>query len=498
MTGIKDYLKSLLECYMSGSKTHYVTGVTPVISRQGGYIGGLLQRDDVGDAFLNTVSVAEVISSTNGRSHPNVCQHDVYPGVARPGYVLIPDHAVQLRTEEVVGTSGRRYTSVIGYDDYSSFAKGYWYTPTSSYDVRLYDLNMFEEAEKTSYTRLLAGGKSSLDVVASLVRSAFEMKDITTLPTDVRGLLAYAKKVGARDGASLSDLASAYLFYTYGISPTISDVKTLVGRLKSTYSKEVMPKLQKLQANVRSGKIGAYLKLREKLRIPPKSDLSINGLPSDLFVKSPQMFTRTWDNGAWVGEPHHLQVIRWIQSSFPALIGIRPLSGVTFAWFAVKQIMESGSGDLSSLILEATKLFQVSWEIFPLSFVIDWFFSVGDTFERVQNVWESFLLGLDPTFGIWTSKSFTWQVGIPEVKVLLPNVDYTLEPVSTDGITYYRLVVRGTYVFRPELPIFMENTGWKHYERHPIDYGAYDLLMPTLRVQLNASKLISLLAMFGG
>lgn len=254
-----------------------------------------------------------------------------------------------------VSDNTRRYKPCVHERD--DFDGGYYYMPRtcgSSYcaeqefkEIRIPGKPTIPTLDYTSAVNELcrdAAGAMPLGVNA--VVNAIEFASLKTLvPSLLKGLKSVVKhKLGRR---SVKDLAGSHLAYSFGLAPTIADLRAFF-----SIRSEVEKRVRQLMA-----RNGRTIRLTKRVA-PVKSTETVAGIWSS---QSEYYITRKglWDittSGAVSAD---------VTSFF-----VNDPSAMCKLW--------------SSALGLSTPL-QSIWEIVPFSFVIDWFIPIGETFQRVED-----------------------------------------------------------------------------------------------------------------
>lgn len=291
-------------------------------------------------------------------------------------------------------------------------AEVYWGSwPSATVNGSITDL---ENSKLDAYNRLRA---LRPDPHGNWLQSVCELKDSKQTLSQVLQFLNWAKTTMGRKtriprkgfgplsaASRLADVAGAYLWYQFGVEPTVSDVRKFLkelseGRLKC-YGTLHNPKTV--------AKKGEVLVCRFSNR--PKQ----NQILAAMFGGS----RKTDGEGLLHLNRNTRTYVTW---PFLGLTDARPsygkklyVRGVTSGcYFArVKQdVTISGIDDLKRRWSWNCPSFRTMWELVPFSFLVDWVVDVGSTIERLEKRYctQSFMSYLGPVWVCEKTETITYM-----------------------------------------------------------------------------------------
>jgi len=263
------------------------------------------------------------------------------------------------------------------------------------------------------------------------LQAACELKDSKQTLGQVLQFLSWSRKVLGRKvripkkgprvlsaASRLADFASAYLWYQFGVEPTVSDVR-------------------KFLAELSKGRLKCYGTVRNPRTVAKKGEVLVcrySNRPKPTQILD-EMFGRTRKT-VGTGALHLSRNTRaYVTWPFKGLTDVQPsygqklvVQGVTSGcYFArVREDIElSGVEDLKRRWSWNCPSFRTLWELVPFSFLVDWFVDVGKTIERLEKRYctESFLSYLGPVWVTEKTETITYMPivsGKAELSLLTP------------------------------------------------------------------------------
>jgi hypothetical protein len=258
-------------------------------------------------------------------------------------------------------------------------------TPAGWESISL-DQAQWENARYDGYNRLIHLRPSRH---MNALRAAMELKDTKQTMTQLTSFMAWAKKSLGKKvkiGKSgvlrplsaamrIADVASAYLWYQFGVAPTVSDIKQFLrqvseGKLRVKGTK---PKIVN-QGTVVRAVYGVDAKSSDILSLMyPNSAGSVS--------------VSVWRELPWLGSTRF--TTEMIPDGVPDPLACRSvrvagkLKGMYFA--KVKRTFEiSGIDQLKDRWSWNCPTFRTLWDLLPFSFLIDWLVDVGGYIEKLE------------------------------------------------------------------------------------------------------------------
>lgn len=331
------------------------------------------------------------------------------------------------------------------------------------------DMARLENSKLDAYNRLRA---LRPDPHGNWLQAACELKDSKQTLSGVLQFLNWAKQaIGhktriprkgfapLRAASRLADVAGAYLWYKFGVEPTVSDVRKFLTELSN-------------------GRLKCYGTLRNPKTVAKKGEVMVcrySNRPSQSQILD-EMFGRSRKTDGQ-GVLHLSRNTRTYATwPFKGLTDAQPSYGrklyvqrvTSGCYFArVKQDIElSGIDDLKRRWSWNCPSFRTIWELVPFSFLVDWVVDVGSTIERLEKRYctESFLSYLGP---VWVTE-------------------------KTETITYMPIVSGSAVVSLRSLPSSVYDGGWLNLQWHA-DYSYYAQKKTTsfTRRQLGAAPAVA-------
>lgn len=268
----------------------------------------------------------------------------------------------------------------------------YWKWPLKTIG---YDQQSYELARSDAYTRLIHLRSEMGGQHMNVARSVMELKDTKeTLGPLVKFMRWVKSRIGtrvsiakpfakrARTVLTLKDTvaacASAYLWYQFGVEPTVSDVKQFIRelsqgklRVRGYRDKQTIPKGHVVRARFRCApRIGQIY----ELMYPDRSAWG-GSIDVDPYL-----------GHSWPGE----ESITWPPTSQIATralashrVDVSEISGVYFAQLK-KSVSIDGLGKLRKRWEWSCPSFKTLWDLLPFSFLVDWVIDVGSIIERLE------------------------------------------------------------------------------------------------------------------
>lgn len=381
-------------------------------------------------------------------------------------------------------------------------------------------------------------GDDELDAVDfNAFRSVAELKDFKLGRQSAKSFVKWMKGPGRGFKGTLASAASAYLMFQFAVKPTESDIRLL---LKHTRQELIgcrrglfqiathLDLFNDGEVTIRKGLSSVY---RLKNAIPPEGlDIPLDRI-ADMGLGLNEMFTTTTDLNltfTW-----HRSV-PWIEDSavyvgtslavspfgYPAAeqlddetvngyfvrhgprYGLDDSRAFLFQRWANAEIRKAiDPSDVFNLV-ETLKLPKNAWELFPLSFVVDWIFNTGSVVRSLQSLLSKAASRLSPSSATWVSMPSRLILYVPEYrlekKVTLIGPQLIAAPGSEP--LYSQLLTgfeRGFVQTRHVLTgVKAYDTKVRSYIRGPKGLPDYwHVLAPKFQVNLDTGKCVSLLAM---
>lgn len=267
----------------------------------------------------------------------------------------------------------------------------YWKWPIRSIS---YDQKACELAQSNAYTRLIHL-RSALDGRhMNVARSALELKDTRQTVGQLMSFMYWVKsRIGTRVSIAkpfakrvnkvltvkdtVAACASAYLWYRFGVEPTVADVKQFIRelsqgklRVRGYNNPLIIPKGQTVRARFRCApRIG---QIRELMY--PDTHAWVGAIDIDPYLghEQPSVESITWPPSAQ------------ISGNFAAhRVDVSEISGVYFAKLK-KSVKIDGLSQLRKRWEWSCPSFKTLWDLLPFSFLVDWVVDVGSIIERLE------------------------------------------------------------------------------------------------------------------
>jgi len=322
----------------------------------------------------------------------NYCLHNTECTFAPGGQPAILCSYINLRQKYRRSFPGGGAPEVIPHAYDSEMACwNYWKWPirTIGYDQQTYELSKTD-----AYTRLIHLRSELSGRHMNVARSVMELKDTKETLGPLMTFMKWVKSnIGKRVPIAkpflrkaskvltlkdtVATCASAYLWYRFGVEPTVSDVKQFVKELSQGklsvrgYSNPlVIPKGRTIRA---------------RFRCVPR-----NGLISKLMYPDKTAWVGTMDIDPYLGHSYPgEETITWppsalISSNFEAhRVDVSEIAGVYFAKLK-KSVQIDGLSRLRKRWEWSCPSFKTLWDLLPFSFLVDWLIDVGSIIERLE------------------------------------------------------------------------------------------------------------------
>jgi hypothetical protein len=228
----------------------------------------------------------------------------------------------------------------------------------------------------------------------NVARSALELKDSKQTVGQLMSFMRWVKsRIGTRVSIAkpfakmarkvltvkdtVAACASAYLWYQFGVEPTVADVKQFIRelsqgklRVRGYNNPLVIPKGQTVRA---------------RFRCAPRA-----GQIRELMYPDTRAWTGTIDVDPYLGHSWPSEEsITWppsaqISGDFAAhRVDVSEISGVYFAKLK-KSVKIDGLSQLRKRWEWSCPSFKTLWDLLPFSFLVDWVVDVGSIIERLE------------------------------------------------------------------------------------------------------------------
>lgn len=267
----------------------------------------------------------------------------------------------------------------------------YWKWPVKTTG---YDNSEYELAKHDAYTRLMHIRSAMGERHMNVARSAMELKDTKQTLGQLMTFMYWVKsRIGTRVSIAkpftrkvqkiltMKDTvvacASAYLWYRFGVEPTVADVRRFIkelsqGKLRVRGYKNpiIIPKGQTVRARYRCApRLGQIYEL-----MYPDRHAWTGSLEIDPYLG------HTWPGEETITWPPSAQ----ITGDFPAhRVDVSEISGVYFAKLK-KSITIDGLSEMRKRWEWSCPSFSTLWDLVPFSFLVDWVVDVGAFIERLE------------------------------------------------------------------------------------------------------------------
>lgn len=227
--------------------------------------------------------------------------------------------------------------------------------------------------------------------------------------------------------SSLADCASAYLWYKFGVEPTITDV-------------------QKFRRDISNGRLRVKGSLETKTHVAKKGDVIIErwSTARPLSEIATAMFDMSSDR---LGACHDSATVRdYKLLNGESRIGV-PLSGPARGWRPAHRVIErhtrgcyfaqvrediviDGLADLRRRFGWDSPALTTLWEITPFSFLVDWIVDVGSFIERLEKryLYEDYSRNLGP---LWGTEELREDVYVPSLQQFDVSFSHLRRPTDT-------------------------------------------------------------------
>lgn len=362
---------------------------------------------------------------------------------------------------------------------------------------------------KTAYISAMTGQRVG-ESLANAVLQTLELKDWPDTIKMVFDLVSFLRKPRAQKLRRLKrltskDVASSYLAYTYGVEPTIPQIKFFLKEFKKGLE-EARTSLTRLATNARQAADNASLRKRSDATVSSQATLlnrdSLDRPPdvwreANMDWSEPIVIDRVYSAASgWQDPPHHEVFLRRLEERCHTFCAAVPNELKYYSTFDAYQLIQADLftdviGQIVGLIQPMSNI----WAIFPLSFVVDWFVNMEGALQRLDMLVASAKVP-KPIDGVWYSARFIPWVGtsLPYSLVLEPEVIPTFGVVDGEE-RIVALTVRQTYnlIGDEDSCKMHELIDGLWYDRHPVrDVSEWELLLPNIQVNLNFSKVLSL------
>lgn len=400
-----------------------------------------------------------------------------------------------------------------------------------------------------------------LDDAFVAVRSLCELRDLPKTYTSLRDFFTWLAKAfrggKLRAFSTLAQAASLYLAYKFGIEPTAQDVGLLVVE-SADYALKAHRSLQKLVESLVSGpknKVWVHLRQRVGGRIPEHIQAELSAPPwsnqgvSFEFRNVEALDGKSYRFGSWLAYEQLGGLTGRLlddngEWAFDAEDGkITPCDGeesvedylvsranlcrllhttnyyqsIVFAKAELERALHFGWDTSITSWLDWAQPLKTSWELFPLSFITDWFLTTNQVAQAVQNL-ASLKIGDALVDEVWHSTRSIIYAAL-EIPTLTFTSSFERKPwtddipeTAPDGTVlryhpywkyYHDIAVAGEYTrsvdvsvgltITSQRPHRLDKTQIMRYERGRItDYSSATL--PRVRLSINRGKLLSLAA----
>lgn len=259
-----------------------------------------------------------------------------------------------------------------------------------------YDDGELLAAKTDAYSRLCA---LTPQQHMNALQSVLELKDTKQTLGGLLKLIEWAKKHSGRvlrKGpiakrinllATAGSIASAYLWYQFGVEPTASDVSRFIREL-SQGKLQVRGKMKTKRLIYRKGQVlKAFYSVKPKATQVADAMFGNSSSPSNVSKNG----CCTWSGKAHVVLPNGTT---WIQAPYddgsynPSIyrgrtVMTRERKGCYFAQ-VLSDVELTGWEELQRRLAWNCPLATTMWELVPFSFLIDWVIDVGDAIRRLE------------------------------------------------------------------------------------------------------------------
>lgn len=341
-------------------------------------------------SYLNAI-----IWDGNGRDHPHYCTHHrqqlLQSGVATGTFN-------EYRIKATSSNPSSAYLDSVLAHNVEFACSG---STRKSYSVS------DDEVRRRINDAVISLASSPIDRAMNLPRAILELKDTKQTCRSARKLFQYVRrypKVGWI-GATVAQVANAYLAWQFGIKPTIADVETFMGTIPKRFEVGVRKvhyaKGQPVRAGIRvihpeqkalmAPWVCAYVD-KKTVRVSPGVTNTYNAFTSGGFGST------TATEGSSSG--HYVNSARWPYGAALS-IAANEVSGCVFG--RVANDFDADISALQSLQIAGDPL-STGWELTPFSFLVDWFVDLGQWIRNANRLNAARGLGFKLEDGIWLSK----------------------------------------------------------------------------------------------
>nr|UJQ84881.1 MAG: hypothetical protein 1 [Leviviridae sp.] len=346
----------------------------------------------------------------------------------------------------------------------------------------------------TAAISVMSGSGDQGTALEGLMLQILEMKDLPQLLKSVMGFIRFLRSLGSKEVIRLGPkkLAASYLAVQYGVIPTIGQVDFFINTLPKALA-EFQSRWTQLRANYRN--VPKLFSVRKNILTDGWSPnySVINRLPNSVT------FSRTYSaNGTWSGDEHWRQFLQWLQSKVEIYSDCEVAEDLIYAQFVTRKFLQLDIADhLFAIIWDIISPFQNFWAVSKMSFVVNWFVSVDQVAQRLDNLIvmaDNASKGIDTVDGTcWRSRRFVPWVGTNMWRSFSMNETITPSYTIINGIRRVTsLTVKQTFS-GDSRPTWRRIEG-KSYSRFPMSLSVWDIILPSWHIDLNLSKLISLIA----
>nr|UJQ85074.1 MAG: hypothetical protein 1 [Leviviridae sp.] len=346
----------------------------------------------------------------------------------------------------------------------------------------------------TAAISVMSGEGDQGTALMGLMNQILEMKDLPQLLKSVLGFIRFLRALGSKEVVRLGPkkLASSYLAVQYGVIPTIGQVDYFINTLPKALS-EFQSRWTQLRTNYRN--VPKLFSVRKNILTDDwhPDYLAINRLPNRVS------FSRTYSaTGTWSGEEHWRQLLHWLQERVEIYSDSEVTHDLVYAQFMTRKFLQLDIADhLFAIIWDIISPFQNFWAVTKMSFVADWFVSIDQVAKRLDNLIvmaDNADMGVDTVDGTcWRSRRFVPWVGTNMWRSFSMNETITPSYSIINGVRRVTsLHVEQTFSGDSQ-PTWRRIEG-KFYSRSPMSLSVWDIVLPSWHINLNLSKLISLIA----
>jgi hypothetical protein len=397
-------------------------------------------------------------------------------------------------------------------------------------------------------------GQDELDRIDfNAFRSLAELKDMSRTKSEVKEFLAFIlrgewRKIGGLHSKStIRAFLKAYLAWKFAGAPTVADYRTVAANTRASLLgcrrslwllAQHMNLFQQGSVTIRKG-VNDGLRIRfgenpmEGVNLPLerfRTALGYNSVRSWAFGFTPlnawgQKTPLDYEYGATyvptsiISESYESKLDPLSEAERPEMAAFVADSGPSYfldesktflfqRWLFTELLKAINPSEVFNLV-ETIKLPKNAWELYPMSFIVDWFLNTGRVVRSLQSILGSAASHLSPSSAAWLSWTRNLVLVVPHWRITRrvghssPNIvpNPFVAPSARD--TYpilFKGYTQGTVSTEAQLiGLRAYPTGVKHYIRCP--HGVPDFarsLLPRFSLNMNSEKALTFGALLAG